>query len=72
MSAPRDLLLEASLAEIGIVVEVPTAADVERLRQRLYVAKREDPAYANLSFLVSPEADNQLWIVKKEDPDASS
>lgn len=58
-----ELLAEALRSERGIAV---TTSDASRLRQRLYKARKEDPAFANLSFNTSPNyPETELWIMKK-------
>lgn len=67
--AGEHLLYEALATPLGVEVEVPTPADVERLRQQLYRAKQSDPTLKVLSLLPSPHSSTHLWIVKREEPD---
>jgi len=58
-----ELLYEALDKEIGIKVATD---NVERLRQKLYQFRRENPIFEPLSFIVSPTNPNgELWIVKR-------
>lgn len=54
----------ALAAERGIVLETN---DRERLKQKLYVARKEaaDPDLEKLSIRTSPDSPNQLWIDKQ-------
>lgn len=56
-------------AEIGICL---LTDDLERLRQKLYVARRDanDPSLDALSIVTSPISPNQLWIVKRNATDS--
>ena len=61
----HDLLLQALDTEHGIVVSTPEPL---RLRQKLYAAKKEDPIFICLSFVLSPTApETELWIVKRDE-----
>jgi len=61
-----EILFAALNAEFGVVVE---SEDVERLKQRLSVARAKDPQFAVLSICTSPFAPtSQIWIVKNERP----
>lgn len=59
-------VLYASLhADFGVVVETE---DAERLRQKLYAIRKENPDFLPLAFVLSP-FDSTLWIIhppKKE------
>lgn len=58
-----ELLYSALRSEVGIIVQTN---DPERLRQRLYRVRKEDPELADLSFKLSPTAPaSELWIIKK-------
>lgn len=63
-----ELLYRAlNTSERGIIVETNS---VERLRAKLYEARKADPDLAVLSFTVSPTApETQLWIVKRHGKD---
>lgn len=58
-----ELLYAAVHSELGVVVETDNA---EFLRQKLYPLRKEDPAFASLSFLISPINGSDLWIIKTE------
>lgn len=57
-----EILYNALATEHGIVVETE---DAERLRQKLYVIRRECEDFVSLSFIISPFNGVDLWIVKK-------
>lgn len=61
-----EFLYEALRAEHGIRI---VTSDPERLRQKLYRLRKQDPDLACLSLTISPIAENELWIVKKGKPD---
>lgn len=65
-----EVLYEALASPYGIVLLVD---DVERARQRLYALRREasDADLQQLALVPSPQAPNELWIIKKAKPDAS-
>ncbi len=48
----------------GIMLETD---DVERLRQKLYPLRKQDPALAVLSFVPDPTTPGRLWIVKRQE-----
>lgn len=57
-----ELLYDALREEFGLVVNTN---DPEMLRQKLYPLRKEDSAFAQLSFVISPiNPTGQLWIVK--------
>ena len=61
-----ELLYDALRAEHGIVVETN---DPERLRMKLYAARKEDPQLRVLAFVISPtEPQSHLWILKARQP----
>lgn len=64
-----ELLYEAINTEIGIVI---STSDPVALKQKLYALRREDSAFACLSFVTSrTNPTGELWIVKNpEAPDA--
>ncbi len=66
MSALAELLYEAYASEFGVVVETD---DPERLRQKLYVIRKENPDLLCLSFVISPFNGSDLWIIKQGAPD---
>jgi hypothetical protein len=57
-----ELLYAAYSSEYGVCVETN---DAERLRQKLYPIKKENPDFANLVLFISPLNPNDLWIVNK-------
>lgn len=61
-----ELLYDATRATIGLVVETN---DAERLRQKLYAARRDNEDLAGLSFVISPMNGVDLWIVNKGNVD---
>lgn len=62
-----EILYDALRSPFGLVVETD---DAERLRQRLYVIRKESEDFAPLSFLISPLNGVDLWLLKKGTPDA--
>jgi hypothetical protein len=57
-----ELLYDALRADIGVCVETN---DPERLRMKLYAARKEDPQLGVLSFIISPtNPTSDLWIIK--------
>jgi len=66
-----ELLYAAYHAEFGVVVETN---DPERLRQKLYPLRKENPDFEPLAFVISPLNPADLWIIKqpKETIDAES
>lgn len=66
-----ELLYAAYHAEFGVVVETN---DPERLRQKLYPLRKENPDFEPLAFVISPMNPQDLWIIKqpKEVIDAES
>lgn len=61
-----ELLYDTLRTPLGLVVETN---DAERLRQKLYSIRREEPSFECLSFIISPLNGADLWILKKEQPD---
>lgn len=57
-----DLLYAAYHSELGVVVETN---DPERLRQKLYPLKKENPDFEPLAFVISPLNPGDLWIIKQ-------
>jgi hypothetical protein len=63
MSVPLlELLYAAYHAEFGVVVETD---DPERLRQKLYPLRKENPDFEPLAFVISPINPTDLWIIKQ-------
>lgn len=64
---PVELLYQTLHAEIGIVVQTPNP---EKLRQKLYKARKEDEAFGNIRILISrTNPQNELWLVKGNNAD---
>lgn len=57
-----ELLYAAYHSELGVCVETD---DPERLRQKLYPMKKDNPDFDNLSFIISPLNPSDLWIIKQ-------
>lgn len=57
-----ELLYAAFHSEFGVVVETN---DPERLRQKLYPLRKENPDFEPLAFVISPLNPQDLWIVKQ-------
>ena len=63
MTEYEALLYEAISEPLGVIVR---CNDPMLLRQKLYVARRTDPAFECLSFVESPTASTtELYIVRK-------
>lgn len=60
-----ELLYKALHTPFGIVIETNNA---ERLRQKLYPLRKEDPDLTCLAFVISPLNGSDLWIVKQGQP----
>lgn len=57
-----ELLYAALHSTYGIIV---SSRDPEKLRQKLYPLRKEDPSLLPLSFIISPlNPREDLWIVK--------
>ena len=56
------LLYQAQATPIGIVIHCPNP---DTARQRLYRARKEDPALANLQFRLVTDRPEELWIVRE-------
>lgn len=54
-------LYDAAASPFGLSL---TTDDPERLRQRLYGLKKQDPSLSDLSLVIPSEPD-RLWIVKR-------
>lgn len=67
MKEHAELLYEALNTEFGLIV---TTNEPDRLKQKLYAIRKEDPALGVLSLVTSPTAPaGEIWIVRKETPD---
>lgn len=65
MDEPLEALLYRALTSpVGIVVE---SNDPDRLRQKLYPLRKQQPEFECLSFVLSPMNPQHLWIVRKPD-----
>lgn len=59
------LLYSAMESPCGVII---ATEEPERLRQKLYKLKRENPAFAALAFQLSPtNPTSELWIVKRDE-----
>jgi hypothetical protein len=57
-----EILYAAVHADLGVCVETD---DPERLRQKLYPMRKENPDFLPLSFIISPLNPADLWIIKQ-------
>lgn len=57
-----EILYTAFHSELGVCVQTD---DPERLRQKLYPLKKEQPDFDCLSFIISPLNPMDLWIIKQ-------
>jgi hypothetical protein len=57
-----ELLYAAYHSEVGVCVETN---DAERLRQKLYPLRKENPDFEPLAFVISPLNNIDLWIIKQ-------
>jgi hypothetical protein len=62
VTALIELLYAAYHSELGVVVETN---DPERLRQKLYPLRKENPDFEPLAFVISPFNSVDLWIIKQ-------
>lgn len=63
MSLPfLEILYAAVNSEHGVVIETN---DAERLRQKLYPLRKENPDFEPLAFIISPLNGIDLWIIKQ-------
>jgi len=61
----HSLLFEAINSPRGIELRT---SDPEFLRQKLYQARKADPLFATLSFVISPTSPkDSLWIIKRQE-----
>ena len=61
-----ELLYEATRSPPGLVLETN---DPERLRQRLYAIRKDNPDFEALSFLISPFNGKDLWVLNRAGKD---
>jgi hypothetical protein len=64
-----EILYAAFHSEFGVVVETN---DPERLRQKLYPLRKENPDFDCLAFVISPLNPTDLWIIKQGDKNAEA
>ena len=57
-----ELMYAAVHSEHGVVIETN---DAERLRQKLYPLRKENPDFEPLAFVISPLNGIDLWIIKQ-------
>ena len=57
-----EIMYAAIHSENGVVVETN---DAERLRQKLYPLRKENPDFEPLAFVISPLNGIDLWIIKQ-------
>jgi hypothetical protein len=62
MNSLIDYLYAAYHSKYGVCIETD---NVERLRQKLYPLKKDNPDFDNLALVVSPLNGIDLWIVKQ-------
>jgi hypothetical protein len=67
MNDLAEFLYQAYASPLGIILETD---DPERLRQKLYAIRKGNPDFAVLSFVISPLNPGDLWILKRNQPDA--
>lgn len=60
--ALTELLYDALRTPMGVVVETNSA---DRLRQKLYAIRKANPDFTQLSFVISPMNNSDLWILNK-------
>jgi len=63
-----ELLYDATRSPLGIVLETN---DPERLRQRLYAIRKDNPDFEALSFLISPFNSRDLWVLNRAGKDSN-
>lgn len=61
-----EYLYQALRSDRGVCIRI-TAGSFDTVRQKLYAARREacDEALADLAFVQSPTAADELWIVRR-------
>lgn len=57
-----EILYDATRSAFGLVIETN---DAERLRQKLYAIRKDNPDLSALSFVISPFNGMDLWILNK-------
>jgi hypothetical protein len=73
-----NLFYEALASDLGVVIETPD--NVEKVRQRLYVIRRELAEFSCVSIVVGadPEKPQEIWLIRNDTgiqnttPEASS
>ena len=63
-----EILYDATRSTAGLVIETN---DPERLRQRLYALRKDNPDFTNLAFVISPLNGMDLWVLNKGGGDAT-
>lgn len=63
--ALMEILYDAIRSPFGLVIET---SDAERLRQKLYALRKDNPDLAALSFIISPLNGSDLWVLNKGGP----
>lgn len=59
----ESILFAALASDLGLKV---STSSPDQLRQKLYAVRKNDPSFADLSFVISPaNPDGELWIVKR-------
>lgn len=57
------ILIDALASPYGLVVQ---SNDPLKLRERLYPLRKEEPEFADLSFVLSPtNPKSELWILRR-------
>ncbi len=64
-----EILYDATRSGFGLVVET---SDPERLRQKFYTIRRDNPDLSALSFVISPFNGSDLWVLNKGNSNAES
>lgn len=65
-----EIMYEAKHAEYGVIVECTPSVDV--VRQKFYAVRRDYPDLNNLSFVQSPTASNEMWIINAPEKNNAS
>jgi hypothetical protein len=62
-----EILYDATRSPFGLVVET---SDPERLRQRLYAIRKDNPDFSALAFVISPFNPRDLWVLNRTGKDS--
>lgn len=65
----ESVLYAALDSPIGVVVTVH-GVTAELARQKLYAVRKTSTLFLTLAFVISPFSENQIWIIKKGEPNA--